>query len=64
MAGFYLYTKENLKDGKFVEIDDIKGELIKIDLLQVRIQTKNGDVLHIPNSAVIKSKIKIRKRKP
>ena len=26
MAGFYLYTKENLKDGKFVEIDDIKGE--------------------------------------
>ena len=64
MAGIYLYSKEKVKEGKYVEIDNIKGELLHVDLLQLKIQTKNGDILHIPNSTAMKSKIKIRKRKP
>jgi len=63
IAGLYLYRKERLKPGKYVEIDDIKGKLLSIDLIQLKIEAKNGDVINIPNSTVIKSKLKIRKRK-
>jgi small conductance mechanosensitive channel len=63
MAGIYMYKKENYEEGKFVEINEIKGKIIKIDLLQTKIETKNGDMFFIPNSTVINSNIKIRKRK-
>jgi small-conductance mechanosensitive channel len=60
MAGFYLYSKENLKDGCKIEINDIKGVLEHVDLLQVKIKTNNGDTIYIPNSTVLKSKIKLK----
>ena len=60
VAGFYLYSKEKLKDGCKEEINDIKGVLEHIDLLQVRIKTQKGDTIYIPNSTVIKSNIKIK----
>ncbi|MBT3720625.1 mechanosensitive ion channel [archaeon] len=60
IAGFYLYSKEKLKDGCKIEVEDIKGTLLHVDLLHVRIKTKNGDIIYIPNSKVIKSKIKIK----
>jgi small conductance mechanosensitive channel len=60
MAGFYLYSKEKLKDGNKIEINDIKGTLEHIDLLQVKIKTKKGDIIYIPNSTVIKSRIKLK----
>jgi small-conductance mechanosensitive channel len=61
MSGFYLQTNDKLKDGAHVEIDDIKGELVHIDLVHTIIKTKSGDILYIPNSTVAKSKIKILK---
>ena len=62
-AGFYLFSKESLKEGDNVEIDNIKGELIGFDLLQVRVKTKSGDIIHIPNSTAVKSKIKVSTKK-
>ena len=61
MSGIYLYRKGNLKPGVYVEVNGIKGELVDIDLFQIKVKTKSGDIL-IPNSVVAKSKIKIRKR--
>ena len=60
VAGFYLYSKEKLKEGSKIEINNIKGTLEKIDLLQVKIKTKKDDIIYIPNSTVIKSKMKIK----
>lgn len=60
-AGLFLYRKEQFKKGTIVEIGDIKGEIKHMDLFQLKIQTKKGDVLFIPNSMVIKSKIKVKK---
>jgi small-conductance mechanosensitive channel len=62
-AGLYLYSMEDLKEGKHVEMNDIKGELLGFDLLQVRIKTKSGDIIHLPNSSVIKSSIKVLSKK-
>lgn len=64
IAGIYLYSRANLKEGSYIELNGIKGELLQIDLFQVKIKTKQGDIFHIPNSVVAKSKIKVRKRKP
>ncbi len=63
IAGIYLYRKEKLKEGNKIEIDDIRGELIHVDLLQTKIKTKKGDILFLPNSIVANSKIKIKKKK-
>jgi small-conductance mechanosensitive channel len=62
-AGFYLFSRDSIKEGDNVEIDNIKGELIGFDLLQVRIKTKSGDIIHIPNSTAVKSKITVSNKK-
>ena len=63
VAGIYLFNKEKLEIGNYVEIGDIKGKLIHLDLMQLKIETKNEDVILIPNSNAVKSTIKIKKRK-
>ncbi|MFH2020959.1 MAG: mechanosensitive ion channel domain-containing protein [archaeon] len=62
IAGIYLYTREKFKDGSHVEIDDIKGTLIHVELLHTKIKTNSGDILFIPNSGVIKSRLKIHRK--
>jgi len=58
ISGFYLYGK--MREGITVEIDNIKGKLVQVELLHLKIQTKKGDVIFIPNSLVTKAKIKIK----
>ncbi|MEM2131415.1 MAG: mechanosensitive ion channel [Candidatus Woesearchaeota archaeon] len=59
-AGFYLYSKENLKPNTKIKIDDNEGILIKKELLHLVIKTKKQDIIYIPNSTAIKSKIIIK----
>ncbi len=61
IAGLYLYSRENLKQNSRIEIDEIKGELVHIDLFHIKIKTKKGDLIYIPNSRAMKSKIIIKK---
>ncbi len=61
ISGLYLYSREGLKPGMNIEIDELKGEFIHIDLFHIRIKTKTGDILYIPNSAAAKAKLKIKK---
>ncbi len=61
ISGLYLYSKEHLKQGYNIEINDIKGELLHIDLLHLKIKTKTGDIIYMPNSVAANSKIKVRK---
>ena len=61
ISGFYLHTRERFKEGVNIEVGDIKGQLVHIDLMHTKIKTKSGDLLFIPNDTVAKSKIKILK---
>ncbi|MEK6917052.1 MAG: mechanosensitive ion channel domain-containing protein [Nanoarchaeota archaeon] len=63
IAGTLIYKKEGFKEEAYIEVGDIKGEIMKLDLLQVKIKTKSGDIIYIPNSTVAKSNVKIKKRK-
>ena len=62
IAGIYLYRKQGMKEGSYIEVKEIKGELMHIDLFQTKIKTKSGDILFLPNSVVANSKVKIKKK--
>ena len=61
-AGWYIYRKDLIKEGKQVKINGVQGKVAKLSLLDTRIKTKKGDLIYIPNSVVIKSKI-VQKKK-
>ena len=57
MAGWYIYRKDLIKEGRNVKINGVQGKVVKLNLLDTRIKTKKGDLIYLPNSVVIKSKI-------
>ncbi len=57
MAGWYIYRKDLIKEGKNVKINGVQGKVVQLSLLDTRIKTKKGDLIYLPNSIVIKSKI-------
>ena len=62
IAGIFIYRKEIIRQGDKVSIDSVSGKVDNLSLLDTRIKTAKGDIIYIPNSIVIKSKI-VRKKK-
>lgn len=62
IAGLFIHFKAILKEGNKVEIDNIKGTVETIGLVETKLKTSSNDVVYVPNSAFIRSKtIKIKK---
>lgn len=61
VAGFILHQKKVLKEGNIILFKDIEGKVIHISLIETRIETKNGDIIFIPNSVLMKKEIVIKK---
>jgi len=57
MAGWYIYRKDLIKEKQNVKINGISGRVVKLSILDTRIKTKKGDLIYLPNSVIIKSKI-------
>lgn len=62
VAGFFIYRKGFLNEGDFIEYKSIKGKVIKITLVETRIETKGNDIIYIPNSLLAKSEFKKLKK--
>jgi hypothetical protein len=60
IAGIYLYSRD-IKEGSVVEINEIKGKILHLDLLHIKIECKNKDILYIPNINVVRSRIKVKR---
>lgn len=59
-AGFSLVLYTPFKVGTLIEIDQIRGTIIKIDLRYTSIQSEDTkEVVLFPNNVVLNSKIKI-----
>ena len=58
IAGFYMYSK--IREGNTIEIDKVKGTIEKIELLHIKIRTKSGDIIYVPNSLASRSNLRIR----
>ncbi len=63
-AGFYIYRNKFIEEGETIRVKGIEGKIIHINLVETKIETKDGDVVYIPNSVLTKTEvIKIYKGK-
>jgi len=62
MAGLFIHRKGFLNEGDFIQYKDIRGKIIKLNLVETRIETKGKDIIYIPNSQLTKIEIKKLKR--
>lgn len=58
-AGMYLLSKKNFKQGMNIRINNIKGIIQEIELIETKILTDQNDVLIIPNSEFIRNAVLI-----
>jgi len=63
IVGFSLLRKENIKEGDYIKTKDFYGKVEKINLTEVQLKTKKGDIIHIPNSILAKEQYTIRRPK-
>lgn len=62
LAGFLIYQKSLIKEGNLIEVNQLKGKVKNISLLETEIETRKGDIIYIPNSLITKKEIIIKKR--
>jgi len=62
ISGIIIHKKDFLHEGDKIEIDNIKGKIIHINLIETKVETKSGDIICIPNSHITKSKVVKKKR--
>jgi len=61
LAGMFIHRRGFLHVGDKIKFKDIEGKIIKINLVETRVETKSGDIIAIPNSNLTKSEV-IKKR--
>lgn len=63
IAGLIIYQKEIVKIGDRIKIHNLEGKVSKISLIETEIITTRKDMIHIPNSNLLKSELAVKKRK-
>ncbi len=63
-AGLFIHKKKFIKEGDIIEVDNTKGKIAHINLVETTIETKQGDIVYVPNSLLTKKTIiKVKKKK-
>ncbi len=62
-AGMAMHRKDFLKEGDYIKFDNIEGTVIDLNLIDVKIEKGNKDILFIPNNIFIKKEFSKVKRK-
>jgi len=63
-AGFYIYRRKLIKEGDKIKVKGIQGKIVHINLVETKLETKDGDTVYIPNSAITKTEVlKVKERK-
>lgn len=57
-ASFWIHQKKIIEVGDLIEFKDVSGKVIEITLTEARIETKDKEVVLIPNSLLLREKIK------
>jgi small-conductance mechanosensitive channel len=58
LAGMFLHRKKFLHEGDRIRIDDVEGKIIYLNLVETRIETREGDIIYIPNSQMTTRKVR------
>jgi len=62
IAGVRLGYKKYFKVGDIITVGSVTGRVKEFGLLETKLASKSGDIIHIPNSTLIKQEVRVRKR--
>jgi len=57
ISGLYIHKKSPFKEGDVISIDGVEGEVKQINITEIKLQTKKGDTIFIPNSLLTKREV-------
>jgi len=57
ISGLFVLTEKTLKHGDFIEVDGVSGTVDSIGLLAIKIHTLDNQLIRIPNSTIINTKL-------
>lgn len=57
IAGFVIQGRKDFKVGQKIKVKGMTGIIIEINLIETKIETKNGDIIFIPNSVLSKTEV-------
>jgi len=62
ISGIVIYRRGSfIKKGNKIKVNGIEGKVIALTFLEIRIKTKKGDIIYLPNSFITKSKVVVKK---
>jgi len=57
IAGMFIHSKGFIQEGDKIRVKDLEGKIVKINMIETRIETKSGDLIYIPNSMLTKQEV-------
>lgn len=57
ISGLFIIGEKSFRIGDVIKVNDIKGEVVSIDFLSVKIRTDDHTLVRVPNETLIKSAI-------
>ncbi|MBI4158697.1 mechanosensitive ion channel [Candidatus Woesearchaeota archaeon] len=54
IVGLFSKKRKNLKKDQEINISNVKGNIISVGITEIRVKTKNDDIIIIPSSLIIK----------
>lgn len=57
ISGLFVVTDKAMKIGDFIEVDGISGTVETVGIISVKIRTADNQIIRIPNSNIINSKL-------
>ncbi|WP_100640074.1 mechanosensitive ion channel family protein [Marinobacter salexigens] len=64
ISGLFLLVEKPFEIGDFIEVDAVMGEVVGIDMLSVKLRTRDNLYVRIPNETLIKTPVVNRSRFP
>ena len=61
VAWIFIQRKGKVQEGHHVNVREIAGVVEKVGYLETEIKTEMGDILYVPNSLFLKSKLRVKK---
>lgn len=57
VSGFYILKNRLIVKGQVISTCGVTGKVVAVTLVETKIQTKEGDMVHVPNSSITKSEL-------
>ena len=62
-AGLAIYKDKIIEIGEHIETQGVQGKVVQVTLVKTKLETKEGDIVFVPNSVIIKKGVIKKKHK-